>query len=58
MPNEDLIKPVDYTVVVMSFHLKYALPWNAITNKKHKLQCTTEIIQIRVVMKIAPNVTT
>ena len=40
--NEDLINPADYkkvlagTVVVMSFRLKYALAWNAITNKKRQ----------------------
>jgi len=60
-PNEDLISPVNYknelarSVVVMSFRLKYALPWNAMANKKDKIQCTTEIVQIRVVTKISPN---
>ena len=60
--NEELINPADYKkelagdVIVMSFCLKYVLPWNVATNKKDKLQCTTKILQIHVVMKIAPNV--
>jgi len=60
-PNEDLIYPTNYkkelagSVVVMSFRLKYALLWNGITKKMDKQQCTTEIVQIRVITKITTN---
>jgi len=58
--DETLINPTNYqkelagAMVVMSFRLKYALPWNSTSKKYEKLQCTTEIVQIRVVTKILP----
>ncbi len=59
-PNDMLIHPSNYekelagAVVMMSFRLKYALPWNSNTKKYEKVQCTTEILQIRVVTKVIP----
>ena len=59
-PDENLINPSNYkkelagAVVVLSFRLKYALPWNPKTKKIEKLQCMTEILQIHVVTKINP----
>ncbi len=59
-PNDMLIHPSNYekelagAVVVLSFCLKYALPWNSNTKKYEKVQCTTEILQIRVVTKVIP----
>src|SRR5258708_313360 len=59
-PNDMLINPSNYkkelagTMVMMSFHLKYALPWNSTMKKIEKLQCTTKILQICVITKIIP----
>ena len=59
-PDDTLINPSNYkkelvgTMVVMSFRLKYVLPWNSTTKKIEKLQCTTEILQIHVITKIVP----
>ena len=55
-----LIHPSNYekelasAMVVMLFHLKYALPWNSIMKKIEKVQCMTEILQIQVVTKVVP----
>lgn len=59
-PNDMLIHPSNYekelagSVVMMTFRLKYALPWNSNTKKYKKVQCTTEILQIQVVTKFNP----
>ena len=59
-PNDMLIHPSNYekelagAVVMMSFRLKYVLPWNSNTKKYEKVQCMTEILQIRVVTKVIP----
>ncbi len=58
--DDMLIHPSNYqkelagSVIMMSFHLKYVLPWNSKTKKYKKLQCTTEILQIRIITKIIP----
>ncbi len=53
--NESLIAPSDYiqelsgSVGIISFHVKYALPW--VESKQEKIVHTTELIQIRVIAK-------
>ena len=57
--NGELIEPGQYklelagAVVVMSFRIKYVQIWNRSLKHNDKLQCMTEIIQVRVIKKMA-----
>ena len=59
-PNDMLIHLSNYekelagAMVVMSFCLKYALPWNSVMRKYEKVQCMTKILQNRVITKVVP----